>query len=56
MRPAFVQVDLTQGPCYGRTVCDFVHRLGKPENALVGTGLDLEKFWDIVEETLRRYE
>ncbi len=56
VREAYVEVDLSRGPCYGRTVVDFVNRLGKPANALVGTGLDLERFWDIVEETLRRYE
>ena len=53
--PAYVEVDLSRGPCYGRTVCDFVNRLGKAPNALVGKGLDLERFWDNVEETLRRF-
>ena len=55
VKPAHVQVDLSHGPCYGRTVCDLVHRLGNQENARVGTGLDLDRFWDIVEEALRRY-
>ena len=53
--PAYVQIDISHGPCYGRTVCDFVDRLGKAPNAKVGQGLDLPRFWDIVEETLRLY-
>ena len=54
-KPAYVEVELNHGPSYGRTVCDFVGRMGHAPNALVGTGVDLVKFWDIVEETLRRY-
>ncbi|MBR1759311.1 MAG: nucleoside hydrolase [Lachnospiraceae bacterium] len=56
VKPAYVEVDLTKGPCYGRTVCDLIGRTGHEPNALVGCGLQLEKFWDIVEETLRLYE
>lgn len=53
-KPAYVEVCLDRGPCYGRTVCDFYGVSGKEPNALVGMGLDLEKFWDLVEENLRR--
>ncbi len=54
-KPAYVELELNHGPSYGRTVCDFVGRMGHAPNALVGTGIDLVRFWDIVEETLRRY-
>ena len=54
-KPAYVELELNHGPSYGRTVCDFVGRMGHEPNALVGTGIDLARFWDIVEETLRRY-
>ena len=56
MKPGYVELCLDRGPCYGRTVCDFVkYKLeGKEPNALVGTGLDLGRFWDLVEENLRR--
>ena len=53
-RPAYVEVCLDKGSCYGRTVCDFCGLSGKQPNALVGMGLDLEKFWNLVEENLRR--
>ena len=56
MKPAYVEIDLSKGPCYGRTVCDFYGRTGEKPNAMVGLGLDLEAFWNIVEETLRQYE
>lgn len=51
--PAYVEVCLDKGSCYGRTVCDLFGRTGKAPNALVGTGLDLDAFWDMVEENLR---
>lgn len=53
-KPAYVEICLDKGSCYGRTVCDFYGTSGKKPNALVGMGLDLEKFWDLVEENLRR--
>lgn len=53
-QPAYVNICLDKGCCYGRTICDFTGMSGKKPNALVGTGLHLEKFWDLVEENLRR--
>lgn len=53
-KPAYVEVCLDKGSCYGRTVCDFYQITGKKPNALVGMGLDLARFWDLVEENLRR--
>ncbi len=54
--PGYVQVDISHGICYGRTVCDLVNRLGKAPNALIGKSLHLQRFWDIVEGALRKYE
>ena len=50
-----VDIDLSKGLCYGRTVCDYNNRTGLPKNATVGLSLDLPKFWDLVESTLRLY-
>jgi len=50
-----VDIDLSRGLCYGRTVCDYNGRSGLPKNATVGLSLDLPKFWDLVESTLRLY-
>lgn len=52
-KPAYVEVCLDKGDCYGRTVCDFYGVTGKKPNALVGTGLKLDEFWDFVEDNLR---
>lgn len=52
-KPAYVEVCLDHGSCYGRTVCDFYGTSGKKPNALIGTGLNLERFWDLVESCIR---
>lgn len=49
----YVEIDLSKGLSYGRTICDLNNRYKKEANAKVGLSLDLEKFWDLVEETLR---
>ena len=56
LKPAHVEIDLSHGLCYGRTVCNFVLRDGKKPNCQVGITLDRERFWDLVAETLARYE
>ena len=53
---AYVEIDISHGPSYGRTVCDIYNRWKKEPNVTIGMAIDLPKFWDIVEETLRRYE
>ena len=52
----YVEVELDRGHSYGRTLCDMNDRYHKKPNVTVGLSLDLEKFWDIVEDTLRRHE
>jgi inosine-uridine nucleoside N-ribohydrolase len=51
-----VDVELDKGLGYGRTICDVNDRYQKEKNVTVGLSLDLDKFWDLVEETLRRHE
>lgn len=55
MKEMHVEVDVSHGICYGRTVCDYMNTTGKPKNANVGITLDLDKFWDMVEEALRAH-
>jgi ribosylpyrimidine nucleosidase len=52
-KPAYVEVCLDKGICYGRTVCDFHGVTKKQPNALVGMGLNLEEFWKFVEENIK---
>ena len=56
-RDMHVVVDVNEGPCYGRTVCDEMRvRRGLVEaNAKVGVGIDTARFWDLVEACLRLY-
>ena len=51
----YVEIDVNEGPCYGRTVCDELGVLGKEPNAKVGTHIDTKSFWDLVEECVRMY-
>lgn len=55
-KDVYAEIDLSKGPGYGRTICDMNNRYHKEPNVRVGLSLDLNKFWDIVEETLRRHE
>ena len=50
-----VVVDINRGPCYGRTVCDTINCLNHAANCTVGTGIQLQKFWDLVAEAVARY-
>ncbi len=52
-KPAYVEVCLDKGICYGRTVCDFHGVTKKQPNALIGMGLNLEEFWNFVEENIK---
>jgi ribosylpyrimidine nucleosidase len=52
--PMYVEVDRLPGPSYGRTNCDQYHLRGEPANAMVATDIDVERFWSVVEETLKK--
>lgn len=54
-RPMNVQVDVRSVQSYGRTNCDYFGYLGLPATADVAIDIDAARFWDIVEEGLRRY-
>ncbi len=52
----FVEIDTNRyGPGYGRTICDANDRYHRKPNATVGLSIDLDRFWDLVEDTLRRH-
>ena len=50
-----MELEVHEGPCYGRTVCDELGVTGKKPNAKVGVGIDTARFWDLVEECVRMY-
>ena len=55
MKEMNVEIDVSHGPCYGRTVADYNNNTGKPANAVVGVKLNVAEFWDFVESILRQY-
>ncbi|AMO82380.1 ribosylpyrimidine nucleosidase [Obesumbacterium proteus] len=55
MQDMYVEIDVNNGPCYGRTVCDELGVTGKQPNTKVGMTIDTKWFWDLVEECVRMY-
>ena len=50
-----VVIDVTGGPSYGRTNCDQFDYLHQEKNAYVAVNINVDKYWDVIEEGLRRY-
>ncbi len=55
VRPMYTEVDISHGPSYGRTVCDYYGVTGKTPNVRVGITLDQPGFWDLVRDCVGRY-
>ncbi|MCL2367463.1 MAG: ribosylpyrimidine nucleosidase [Oscillospiraceae bacterium] len=55
VKSMYTAIDLKSDLCYGRTVCDVSDVLKQPHNSKVGMGIDLERFWDLMEACIRRY-
>ncbi len=49
-----VEIDVSKGPSYGRTNCDRFDYLHREHNALVAIDIDVERFWQIIEEGIKR--
>lgn len=54
-KPMSAHVDLRSTDSYGRTNCDFFDYQKKPKNVDVAIDIDVERFWDIIEEGLRNF-
>lgn len=50
------EIDLSHGPSYGRTNCDVFLLKGLPANVKLSVKLDVNKFWNIVEECIHHYD
>ena len=55
-KPMNAQVDIRSTSSYGRTNCDYFGSMGLPATADVAVDIDVEKFWNMVEQGLRNYE
>lgn len=56
VKPMNVRIDIRSSDSYGRTNCDIFDYLGLPHTADVAMDIDVERFWDIIEENLRLYD
>lgn len=50
-----VTIDISAGESYGRTNCDMFDYLKRPHNCDVAYDIDVEKFWNIIEQGIRNY-
>ncbi len=49
------EIDILHGTSYGRTNCDIFDYLHLNKNTYVAKDIDVEKFWTIIEDALKRY-
>lgn len=54
-RPVFAEVDIRSVQSYGRTNCDFFNYLKRKPNIDLGIGVDVERYWNLIEQGLRAY-
>lgn len=54
-KPMHVEIDIRSTQSYGRTNCDYFSYNKLPDNALVGVDIDTARYWDLIEDCLRRY-
>jgi ribosylpyrimidine nucleosidase len=52
----FTQIDIRSEQSYGRTNCDFFHYSKEKPNSFVSIDINVEKFWDIIEDGIRAYQ
>ena len=55
-KPMYTEIDIRSVQSYGRTNCDFFGYSGKEPNSDVAIDIDVEKFWDIIEQGIRNYQ
>ena len=55
VKPMNAQIDIRSESSYGRTNCDYFGYLQLPATADVAIDIDVDKFWNIVEQTLGYY-
>ena len=51
----FTEIDIRSVQSYGRTNCDFFGYFKREPNSNVAVEVDVEKFWDIIEQGIRNY-
>ena len=54
-KPCHTEIDVSDGISAGRTNCDFAHYSGNSDNSFVATDVDVSKYWDLLEKSIRSY-
>jgi ribosylpyrimidine nucleosidase len=49
------EIDISHGPSYGRTNIDMFDYRHRPKNMYVASDVDVDAFWDLMEETIKMY-
>lgn len=52
----FTEIDIRSVQSYGRTNCDFFGYSKREPNSEVAVDIDVERFWDIIEQGIRNYD
>ncbi|WP_251500430.1 nucleoside hydrolase [Otoolea muris] len=55
VKPMHAEIDIRSTQSYGRTNCDYFGYQKLEPTADVAVDIDVEKFWDIIEDGLRKY-
>lgn len=55
VKPMFTEIEIRSEKSYGRTLCDYFNITNNEPNSLVALKLDVEKYWNLVEECIRLY-
>lgn len=54
-KPMHSEIDIRNVQSYGRTNCDYFGYQGLEPTANVAIDIDVEKFWDMIEESIKQY-
>jgi ribosylpyrimidine nucleosidase len=54
LKPVHCDIDISHGSSYGRTNCDIFDYMHLEKNTYLAMDISTSKFWDIVEEGLKR--
>ncbi len=54
-KEVYTEIDIRSIQSYGRTNCDFFGLSDKKKNSLLAVDVDVEKFWNIIEEGINKY-
>lgn len=55
LKEAHTAIEIRSEQSYGRTNCDLFHLTDKAFNSKIATDIDVDKFWDIVENCIKMY-